>query len=372
MQDTLLNLISLGSKTSAILSIYQLIIIIITTLAIAIVVHIVLNKILKIANKHTQKTSNLWDDSLLIAISKPATAIIWIFAISWVVQIILHHLDDTSLNVSIPRNLAIIISITWFAFRYINEISKAMLVTNTDSQAKIDTSTIIAITKLLKVTSIVIAATIVMQQLGLNISGILAFGGIGGIAVGFAAKDMLANFFGGFMLHLDKPFSIGDSIRLAEQNITGKVEYIGWRQSIIKTFDKRPVYLPNSIFSNNAVENITRMENRRIFTTIGLRYKDADKLKVVLTEIEQMLNKNTEIDTEKTIVVKFNQFGASSLDCLISAFTKTTSWEEFQAVRQDVLIQAFTIIKKHGADIAFPTTTLDIDKHAITAINRTT
>ena len=220
MQDTLLNLISLGSKTSAILSIYQLTIIIITTIAIAIVLHIVLNKILKIANKHTQKTSNLWDDSLLIAIGKPATAIIWIFAISWVVQIILHHLDDTSLNVGIPRNLAIIISITWFAFRYINEISKAMLVTNTDSQAKIDTSTIIAITKLLKVTSIVIAATIVMQQLGLNISGILAFGGIGGIAVGFAAKDMLANFFGGFMLHLDKPFKIGDDIRLAAINLT--------------------------------------------------------------------------------------------------------------------------------------------------------
>jgi len=80
-----------------------------------------------------------------------------------------------------------------------------------------------------------------MQTLGYSISGVLAFGGIGGIAVGFAARDLLANFFGGFMIYMDRPFDVGDWIRSPDQEIEGTVEKIGWRLTTIRTFDKRPL-----------------------------------------------------------------------------------------------------------------------------------
>ena len=88
----------------------------------------------------------------------------------------------------------------------------------------------------------------------------MAFGGIGGIAIGFAAKDLLANFFGALMIFLDRPFSIGDWIRSPDREIEGVVEDIGWRSTKIRTFDKRPLFIPNSAFASLTVENASKMQ----------------------------------------------------------------------------------------------------------------
>ena len=116
-----------------------------------------------------------------------------------------------------------------------------------------------AMAKLLRLSVIITAGLVVLQTLGFSISGVLAFGGVGGIAVGFAARDLLANFFGGLMIYLDRPFSVGDWVRSPDRNIEGTVERIGWRLTVIRTFDKRPLYVPNSVFANIAVENPSRM-----------------------------------------------------------------------------------------------------------------
>ena len=91
----------------------------------------------------------------------------------------------------------------------------------------------------------------------------------------FAAKDLLANFFGGLTIYLDRPFAVGDWIRSPDREIEGTVERIGWRLTLIRTFDKRPLYIPNAVFTTIAVENPSRMHNRRIYETIGIRYDDA-------------------------------------------------------------------------------------------------
>ena len=93
-----------------------------------------------------------------------------------------------------------------------------------------------------------------LQTLGLSISGLMAFGGMGGIAVGFAAKDILANFFGGLFIYTDRPFSVGDWIRSPDRDIEGTVEKIGWRVTRIRTFDKRPLYIPKEPSGPAAVE----------------------------------------------------------------------------------------------------------------------
>ena len=132
----------------------------------------------------------------------------------------------------------------------------------------------------------------VMQLFDYSVSGLLAFGGIGGIAVGFAAKDLLANFFGGLMIYLDRPFSVGDWIRSPDKEIEGTVEDIGWRLTRIRTFDKRPLYIPNSIFASISVENPSRMSNRRIYEKIGIRYDDMSKMNTIVTEVKLMLQKH--------------------------------------------------------------------------------
>ena len=143
---------------------------------------------------------------------------------------------------------------------------------------EIDQTTIDAIAKLLRISVIIIGFLIALQSIGYSISGVLAFGGVGGIAVGFAARDLLANFFGGLMIYMDRPFNVGDWIRSPDKEIEGTVEKIGWRSTTIRTFDKRPLHVPNSIFSNISVENPSRMSNRRIKETIGIRYDDLSKM----------------------------------------------------------------------------------------------
>jgi len=183
---------------------------------------------------------------------------------------------------------------------------------------------------------------------------------IGGIIVGFAAKDLLANFFGGLMIYLDRPFTEGDWIRSPDREIEGTVEYIGWRLTRIRTFDQRPLYIPNSAFANIAVENPSRMSHRRINEAIGVRYDDIGAVPAIVDNVKRMLREHPAIDAEKTLIVNLNEFSASSVDILIYAYTGTTDWSEFHAVKQSVLMKVHEIVAAHGAEIAFPTTTVHL------------
>ncbi len=204
-----------------------------------------------------------------------------------------------------------------------------------------------------------------LQTLGYSISGVLAFGGIGGIAIGFAAKDLLANFFGGLMLYLDRPFIVGDWIRSPDRDIEGTIEKIGWRLTLIRTFDKRPLYVPNSMFANISVENPSRMTNRRIYETIGIRYDDFKSTKNIVDDIKKMLLAHPEIDTDKLIMVNFNTFSASSLDFFVYCFTKTTDWATFHEIKQEILLKVGEIIESHQAEIAFPTSTIHLQNQSL-------
>ena len=178
------------------------------------------------------------------------------------------------------------------------------------------------------------------------------------VAIGFAAKDLLSNFFGGLFIYLDRPFAVGDWIRSPDREIEGTVEQIGWRVTRIRTFDKRPLYIPNSVFSQISVENPSRMSNRRIKETIGIRYDDISKMEIIINQVKEMLKAHPDIDTEKTLIVNFDCFAPSSLDFFIYTFTKTTDWIQFHEVKQNVLLKIIHIIEKNGAEIAFPTSTL--------------
>jgi MscS family membrane protein len=241
----------------------------------------------------------------------------------------------------------------------ISNVEESIIKKRTLKEVDTDEVTVKVIGRLLRITVLITGTLVILQTLGISISGVLAFSGIGGIAVGFAAKDLLANFFGGLMIYLDRPFSIGDWVRSPDREIEGTVEDIGWRLTKIRTFDKRPLYIPNSMFNTIVVENPSRMTNRRIYETFGLRYCDSAKIGDIVADVKKMLQAHKEIDTEQTMIVNFVTLSASSLDFFVYTFTKTTNWVYFHEVKQDVLLKIIEIIHSHGADIAFPTRTLD-------------
>ena len=302
-------------------------------------------------------TDRMWDDAIIDSIKKPISLIIWASGIHLATEIIREATGAVIFKVVGPfRDTVIIGALAWFLVRLIQHGEKKFI----EGEKPADPTTVDAIAKLLKVSVVITAALVVLQTLGFSISGVVAFGGIGGMAVGFAAKDLLANFFGGLTIYLDRPFTVGDWIRSPDRDIEGTVEKIGWRLTCIRTFDKRPLYIPNAAFTTIAVENPSRMLNRRIKETVGIRYEDSGKMEAIINKVKDMLTNHPEIDTNNTLIVNFNTFAPSSLDFFIYTFTKTTKWSEFHTVKQDVLLKVINIIEEEGAEVAFPTSTLHL------------
>lgn len=318
-----------------------------------------LQRLLKYLKK---KTPSYWDDVLIDALISPLYAFIWLIGICLAVQIISYANDNIATStISTVRDLGIIIILAWFLIRLSQRIERALFLRGKDSKkTSLDLQAIDMIGKITNFSIFIIATIMILHALGYNISGVLAFGGIGGIAIGFAAKDLLANFFGGAIIYLDRPFSVGEWIRSPDREIEGVVEHIGWRLTLIRTFDKRPLYIPNSVFSNIAVENPGRMTNRRIYETIGIRYADAGKMEIIVNEVKQMLQTHEAIDPKQTLIVNFDKFSPSSLDFFIYTLTKTTDWVKFHAIKQDIMLRIIHIIESHNAECAFPTSTLHI------------
>ncbi len=320
--------------------------------------------ILRRIHARITKTVQIWDDAFHFAINPPLTLIIWLVGITFAAAIVAkssHSIIFDALE-SI-RYVGVIIAFTWFLLRLIQSASDNLVRQAIEEGKSLDMHTVEAVTRLIRLSVIITSILMALQTLGFSVSGILAFGGMGGIAVGFAAKDLLANFFGGLMIYLDRPFKIGDWIRSPDRDIEGTVEKIGWRLSVIRTFDKRPLYIPNATFANIAVENPSRMSHRRIYENIGIRYDDASKVGTIIQDIKAMLKEHPDIDSTQTLIVNLNKFASSSLEFFVYTFTKTTNWIEYHNVKQDVLLKIIDIVEGHNAEFAFPTSTVHLQSH---------
>lgn len=330
------------------------------------ILNFIVRRVLDRTHKHLVTSRRVWDDAILDALRAPLRALIWIVAVAFVADMVRLKTDAVILSAIGPvRDIAIIMMVGWFFVRLVRRVERNMVNAPAEDQRGPDRTTVDALGKLARATVFVITGLMLLQTLGFSISGVLAFGGIGGLAIGLAAKDMLANFFGGLTLYLDRPFAIGDWIRSPDREIEGTVEYIGWRQTVIRTFDKRPLYVPNATFSSIAVENPSRMTHRRIYETIGIRNDDLAKMAAIIEDVKAMLRGHDEIDTTQTLIVNFNHFAPSSLDFFVYTFTKTTEWVHYHEVKQEVLLRIADIISAHGAETAYPTSTIHLATGAV-------
>jgi MscS family membrane protein len=316
----------------------------------------VARRVLAHFSKTVGEANTLLEQSVVAAARQPLFALAWVVGISVAGHLVQARTDAAILALVSPaRTIGVVACLSWFLTRFIGNAKEVLIRRWLERGESVDRTTIDAISQLLRIAVLIAAFLVALQSLGFSIEGVLAFGGIGGIAIGFAAKDLLANFFGSLIIYFDRPFAVGDWIRSSDRQIEGTVESIGWRLTSIRTPDKRPLYVPNSVFTTISVENPSRMTHRRINETVGIRYDDIGEVAGIVEDIRAMLRAHSGIDSNQSIIVNFFQFSESSLDIMVCTFTRTTVWIEFQEIKQDVLLKIAQIIDRHGAQIAFPT-----------------
>ena len=328
-------------------------------LLLAIIAHVALGVILKQIIKRTASTKTKLDDYLINALSAPLKLLIWY---GWI-YFSLHELKAEILTLGKVVeyiDIAPIFILTWGILRLISSIESFML----EKEGNVDKDSVRLFTRLIKMLIVFAIVLGVAQYFGYSATSILTLGGVGGLVVGFAAKDMLANIFGGLMIQMDKPFSTGDWIRTTDKSIEGVVEKIGWRMTRIRTFNKNPLYVPNGIFATIPIETPSRMTNREIYVVIGIRYDDIAQMQSIIEKVENLLADHEHINHNEPCRVYFDSFNASSLDFVIWAFSSVTAGAEFKKIKGKLLLDIADIIADHGAEIAYPTQTLHIQKPA--------
>ncbi len=333
-----------------------------TILFLAIVLHVAFSHIIKGLKKASIKTRNIWGESVAESINLPLNLVIWFMAIKIGVDAVALELNKEIFYWSNDlAKIAIIVAIAWFLLRLTTAFVQNIVEIKRRSGDDFDITTLGAVSKLIRLTITLVTTLIVLQNLGISISGLLAAGGVSGLVIGFAAKDLLANLFGGLTIYMDKPFKVGDWIRCDEKAVEGTVEYIGWRHTRVRAFNKNPIYIPNAAFTTVVVENPSRMTHRRLKEIIGLRYCDISKMSEITDEIRNMLQNHEEVDQNERILVNFTKFNDSSVDFLVNVLMKNTDWGYFNNVKHEILLKISDIIEKHGAEIAFPTRTVYLD-----------
>jgi MscS family membrane protein len=256
--------------------------------------------------------------------------------------------------------ILIALHVSWYGFRIINNYERLSL--SGDGSGSLDQTAVIGLAKIGRLLLTLILVIVAFDLLGLDATGLIAMGSVSGAALAFASKDLVSNWFGGIMLYLDKPFQVGDWIRSPDREIEGTVEYIGWRITKIRAFDKRPLYVPNSAFNNITVQNPSRMTHRRIQETITIRYDDMNLVKNIVDDITKYLTESELVAQDQTIIVNFNGYGASSLNILVYCMTITTDWVTFHQHKQKVLLDIGDLIVELGGEFAYPTQRLQLEQ----------
>ncbi|PKM80811.1 MAG: mechanosensitive ion channel protein [Firmicutes bacterium HGW-Firmicutes-14] len=316
---------------------------------------VVTRYIFKLLSRFTDKTKTRLDDHIIDAFQKPLQ-IFFVFLGIYLSLLYLPLSPEHNLLLSrvFRSSLLILIATGFYNFFGCYEcITEDM---HSIWGISVDKLLVPFFSKVLKVVIIAFAVTIIAQEWDYNVSSLIAGLGLGGLAFALAAKDSAANIFGGVVIITDKPFSIGDWI--STPSVEGVVEDINFRSTKIRTFAQAVVTVPNATLANEPVTNYTRMGMRRITFNLGVTYDTSrEKIKKCVTEIKNMLETHPEIHPE-TIFVRFDSFGASSLDIFLYFFTVTTVWGEFLRVKEDINFKIMEILEKEGVSVAFPSTSV--------------
>lgn len=204
----------------------------------------------------------------------------------------------------------------------------------------------------------------ISTYLKVPLSSTLAFGGVGGLALGLAARDFFANFLGGMLLLFNEPFTPGDYVVFPSSGgeILGRVERVGWSQTRIRGLDTRPTYMPNSHFAQTAVTNLERITHRKYDARIPIRYQDSEVMPKLIEKIKEKLRKLPKLDVlSMPFRVNFIRIGPHCLEIEVMCYFMTKNLDEFFGLQQAANLDIIAAIKECGAALAPPTGRLQMD-----------
>ncbi len=315
-----------------------------------------------------EKTSTELDNNILEAIETP---IIWLFYVfGTYIALLFLGLKDTDIPLKTFTTCAtetlIAVFSTWLVLRLIDvfDIYLESILMREKSKRKKEILLLHffpLMKRALKFAVVLIALIVIIQNWGYSVTSLVAGFGITGLAVGFAAKESIANVFGSVFIVADHVYKPGDWIMvdrtLNNVNVEGIVEDISLRSTKIRAFDNTLITIPNSEMANATVKNVSAHKKRRIYEFIDITYDTpAEKVELAVEICRKIVREHPEMEEYQQI--HFNQFGAHSLKIMLYIFTKTTDWGEYLRIRQEIFLNILREFNKHGIEFAFPTQTL--------------
>ena len=317
-------------------------------------------------------------------IKKPISALLIIYALNICIGIGFYPVP-VPLTVANIFSIIYIVAFSWLVLTILNGYGIAIL--DKIAQKSKRKEVINLALKVIYVIVLIITLLLILQKLGFDISALIASLGIGGLAVAFAAKDIIANFFASVMMLFDNSFSQGDWIVCGD--IEGTVVEIGFRKTTVRSFDNALIFVPNSKLASDPVRNWSRRKvGRRIRMVIGIEYgPTTEEIKKCVNDIKNMLINHPDIAKSEDIAankrgLKYRQnivsgddyagykshlfvvvddFADSSINILVYCFAKTIVWGDFLDVKQDVMLKIMDILKQNGLNFAFPSQSLYIE-----------
>ena len=303
------------------------------------------------------KGKNQIAKNVLDALGKPIGALLSFIGIAIALTIIpVEHV--TGLN-KIKSHFLIItfaIIITWGLFKLIDVFDAYLKEYVKKTETTLDDHLLPLIRKSLKTLIFIVVFLWSAQTLNYKVSTLVAGLGIGGLAIAFGLQDTLANLFGSIFILFDRPFKIGD--RIIVEGIDGIVEEIGMRSTRIRTLSKTLAAIPNRTVASTKIDNLAEMTKRKVAQTIGVTYDTtAEQMERAVAEIKKLISENKDVDKD-FILVRFTDFGDSSLNISIIYFTNTTDYQKYLEIKEKINLDIMRKLAELGLSIAFPSRTV--------------
>ncbi len=306
-----------------------------------------------IIHKLTKKSETRLDDIIIDMVEEPL-----VFSVAcggiWFGLRLLSFPPAIDTLISNGFQFIIVICVGWMIARLLDAITEEYVVPWVNSSdSDLDDQLLPILRKGAKTTVWALAVIVGLNNAGYDVGAILAGLGIGGIALAMAAKDTVANFFGGFTIFTDQPFRIRE--RIVVSGFDGTVKEIGIRSTRLVTPEGRIVTIPNSKFTSTPVENISREPSRKIIVNLGLVYDTTpEQMEMAMATLKEIVDSNGNTEAKRTVF--FNAFDASAMNIkLIYYISKGSSIEETQSQMNMAILRAFN---EKGLEFAFPTQTL--------------
>jgi MscS family membrane protein len=308
----------------------------------------------------TEKTPFALDTLIATAASKPVGYLFLIAGVACAFAILpLPEKPNVAGFVFSTLKVLVAADILWFLFRLVDVGAYYLAKLAERSDSKLDDQLIPLIRKALKATVGIVGAVWLIQLLGYKVSTLLAGLGIGGLAVALALQDTLANFFGSIFIFLDRPFAVGDRIKLGD--VDGVVEDIGFRSTRVRTLPATLVSIPNKTVANATIDNLSKMPKRRVKQVVGVTYDTAaEQMEQAVAAIREIVETDEGVD-EESITVCFTEFADSSLNILVCYFTKDVAYAEHAATRERINLAIMRKLSDMGLSMAFPTRTVHFE-----------